>query len=121
MAHPTMAGFLILMTLGVGAAVFDDPDSSGSASEQSPAKVERVDPAADNIIPDGCGSAKAGQRIHVDRRGRFGSTRATCCLPDIPSNSIRKWTFRVPRAYICNRAAIWDQRRSVDANRVRRA
>jgi hypothetical protein len=46
-----MAGFLILMALGLGAAVLPDAGSAAGAAEQSAAKVERLDAAADKIIP----------------------------------------------------------------------
>jgi gluconolactonase len=91
-AHSTIAGFFILMTLGFSAAVLHDPDSSGSASEQSAAKVERLDPAANNIIPDGALLQKlAGGFTWTE--GPIWIHDGYLLFADIPSNSIRKLTL----------------------------
>ncbi len=92
MAHATMAGFLILMTLGLSAAVLHDPDSAGPASEQSPAKVERLDPAANSIIPDGAVLQKLVSGF-TWTEGPIWIHQGYLLFSDIPSNSIRKLTL----------------------------
>jgi len=87
-----MAGFLILMTLGLGAAVLHDPDPAGRASEQSPAKVERVDPAANSIIPDGAVLQKLVSGF-TWTEGPIWIHEGYLLFSDIPSNSIRKLTL----------------------------
>jgi gluconolactonase len=87
-AQAMMAGFLV-MTLGLSAVVLGDPDLAGGASEQSPAKVERVDPAADNIIPDGAVLQKlVGGFTWTE--GPIWIHDGYLLFSDIPSNSIRK-------------------------------
>lgn len=87
-----MAGFLILMTLGLSAAVLHDPDSAGPASEQSPAKVERLDPAANSIIPDGAVLQKLVSGF-TWTEGPIWIHQGYLLFSDIPSNSIRKLTL----------------------------
>ena len=92
MAQATMAGFLILMTLGLSAAVWPDPESAGSASEHSAAKVERLDPAANSIIPDDAVLQKLASGF-TWTEGPIWIHEGYLLFADIPSNSIRKLTL----------------------------
>ena len=54
MALAKIAGsFTLLMALGLCILLLHKSSAASYASEQNPAKVERLDPAASDIIPDG--------------------------------------------------------------------
>src|SRR3984957_6781409 len=87
-----MAGFFILMALGLGAAVLPDAGSAAGAAEQSAAKVERLDAAADKIIPNGSALQKLVSGF-TWTEGPIWIHDAYLLFSDIPSNSIRKLTL----------------------------
>lgn len=92
MAHARIAGFLIPMCVVLIAAVLHGSDSSSYASEQSSAKVERLDPAANNIIPDGAALQKLVTGF-TWTEGPIWIHEGYLLFSDIPSNSIRKLPF----------------------------
>jgi gluconolactonase len=92
LAHTSMAGFLILMALGLGAAVLPDAGSAAGAAEQSAAKVERLDAAADKIIPNGSALQKLVSGF-TWTEGPIWIHDGYLLFSDIPSNSIRKLTL----------------------------
>ena len=89
LAQVRIASFFTLLTLGLSAAVLHYPDSISYASEQSPAKVERLDPAASDIIPDGATLQKLATG-YTWTEGPIWIHDGYLLFADIPSNSIHK-------------------------------
>lgn len=89
MVQARIAGFLTAVALGLGIALVHLPKATSSAFEQSPAKVERLDPAADAIIP----AAAVLQKLatgYTWTEGPIWMPENYLLFADIPSNTIRK-------------------------------
>jgi gluconolactonase len=81
---------LAAVTAGFGAAILLYGNAPFFATEQSPAKVERLHPAANEIIPDGAVLYKlAGGFTWTE--GPIWIHEGYLLFADIPSNTIRKW------------------------------
>jgi gluconolactonase len=80
---------LILFALGFGAALIHNPNSTSYASEVSSAKVERLDPSANEIIPDGANLEKLATGF-TWTEGPIWTRDGYLLFAEIPSNSIRK-------------------------------
>ncbi len=79
-------GFLIaIVGLGTGALHY----SNSRPSEQSPAKIERLDPTAQEIIPDGAVLQKLASG-YTWTEGPIWISDGCLLFADIPSNTIRK-------------------------------
>ena len=90
MAHTKLVAFLAIAAIGFGIPMLHSGNSPSFASEQSPAKVERIHPAANEIIPDGAILYKlAGGYTWTE--GPIWIHEGYLLFADIPSNSIRKW------------------------------
>jgi gluconolactonase len=84
-----MAGFLTAVALGLGVTLVHLPKTTSYASEQGLAKVERLDPAADTIIP----AAAVLQKLatgYTWTEGPIWVQAGYLLFADIPSNTIRK-------------------------------
>ncbi|HKI10507.1 MAG TPA: SMP-30/gluconolactonase/LRE family protein, partial [Candidatus Acidoferrum sp.] len=90
MAHSKLAAFLAVVVVGFGVAMLHHGNSTSFASEQSPAKVERLHPAANEIIPDGAILYKLANG-YTWTEGPIWIHEGYLLFADIPSNSIRKW------------------------------
>jgi gluconolactonase len=77
----------LLAIFCLGAAVLHY--SSSNASEQSPARIERLDPAANEIIPDGAILQKVASG-YTWTEGPIWVSDGSLLFADIPSNTIRK-------------------------------
>jgi gluconolactonase len=89
LAQARMAGFLSAVAVGLGVTLVHLPKTTSYASEQSPTKVERLDPAADTIIP----AAAMLQKLATDytwTEGPIWMQEGYLLFADIPSNTIRK-------------------------------
>jgi gluconolactonase len=84
-----MAGFLALAFLSVGVAALHPSDWISYASERTPAKVERLDPAANDIIPDGATLEKLATG-YTWTEGPIWIPDGYLLFADIPGNSINK-------------------------------
>ncbi len=84
-----MASFLTLAAVGACVAPLQLPNAVSNVSEQTPAKVERLDPAADSIIPDGAVLQKLATG-YTWTEGPIWIQEGYLLFADIPSNTIRK-------------------------------
>ncbi len=90
MTHSKLAAFLSVAAVGFGVAMLHHGNATSYASEQSPAKVERLHPAANEIIPDGAILYKLASG-YTWTEGPIWIHEGYLLYADIPSNSIRKW------------------------------
>jgi gluconolactonase len=79
------------MALGLGAAMLHGPHSTAYAAEQSPARVERLDPAANEIIPEDATLQHLASGFGWTE-GPIWIHEGFLLFADISSNSIRKLT-----------------------------
>ncbi len=84
-----VAGLLTLIVVGVCLALLHDSGDTSYASEQSPAKVERLDPAANDIIADDAVLLKLSTG-YTWTEGPIWIRDGDLLFADIPSNTIRK-------------------------------
>ena len=90
MALAKIAGFFtLLMALGLCILLLHKSSAASYASEQNPAKVERLDPAASDIIPDGAVLLKLSTG-YTWTEGPIWTRDGYLLFADIPSNTIRK-------------------------------
>ncbi len=89
MARATIASFFILVVLEIGAALPHCADSTSYASGQNAVKVERLDPAANDIIPNGATLRRLATGFGWTE-GPIWIHDGSLLFADISSNSIRK-------------------------------
>ncbi len=89
MAQATIASFFILVVLEIGAALPHCADSTSYASGQNAVKVERLDPAANDIIPNGATLRRLATGFGWTE-GPIWIHDGSLLFADISSNSIRK-------------------------------
>ena len=81
--------FVLLTLMGLCMSLLRDSGGSSYASEQNSAKVERLDPAANDIIPDGAVLQKLTTG-YTWTEGPIWTREGYLLFADIPSNTIRK-------------------------------
>jgi len=81
--------FVVLTLVGLCMVLLRDSGGTSFASEQSPAKVERLDAAANDIIPDGAVLQKLTSG-YTWTEGPIWTREGYLLFADIPSNTIRK-------------------------------
>jgi gluconolactonase len=81
--------FVLLTLMGLCMALLRDSGGSSYRSEQNPAKVERLDPTANDIIPDGAVLQKLTTG-YTWTEGPIWTREGYLLFADIPSNTIRK-------------------------------
>jgi len=79
----------LLMLVAVGSSVLRGPGSTSFASQTSPAKVERLDPSANEVIPDGVTLQRLATG-YTWTEGPIWIRNGYLLFAEIPSNSIRK-------------------------------
>ncbi len=89
MTQAKLTGFLIVSILGFSVALVHYWSVTSFASEDTPTKVERLDPAANNIIPDGAALRKLATG-YTWTEGPIWIHDGYLLFADIPSNTIRK-------------------------------
>jgi len=81
--------FTLLMALGLCILLLHNSSAASYSSEQNPAKVERLDPAANDIIPDGAVLLQLSTG-YTWTEGPIWTRDGYLLFADIPSNTIRK-------------------------------
>ncbi len=81
--------FVLLTLMGLCMALLRDSGGSSYRSEQNPAKVERLDPTANDVIPDGAVLQKLTTG-YTWTEGPIWTREGYLLFADIPSNTIRK-------------------------------
>ncbi|HEY1472398.1 MAG TPA: SMP-30/gluconolactonase/LRE family protein [Candidatus Acidoferrum sp.] len=89
MATAKLAGLATLMALGVCLLWLHKARASSYAAEEGVAKVERLDTAANDIIPDGAALVKLTSG-YTWTEGPIWMREGYLLFADIPSNTIRK-------------------------------
>lgn len=89
MSQAKIAGLLTAIALCIGAPVLHHRSATSYELEETPAKVERLDPAANDIIPNSVTLQKLATG-YTWTEGPIWIHEGYLLFADIPSNSIRK-------------------------------